>query len=389
MGRGTIKEATGVALVYGEDDFAVKQRARELYAAWCGELGGTDHEVIDAAVSNSGEALRVLARLREALQTLPFFGSAKVVWLKNCNFLAEDKVSGAAAVTESLAALAEELREFAWSGVRLLVSAGKVDRRKVIYKTLEKLGPVEAFAGWSAETKDWGSLLEQRAMAAFSQRGKEIGDEALGELINRVGPNPRQLDSEVEKLALYTGDRRRVELADVSAVCARNKTARAFALGDALGDRDLPALLRRLDEELWEVRVDPQSSEIGLLYGLITKVRSLILLKEMLREGWVKPESDYRRFAAQLALVPADQLPQEKKFNPQAISAYIFFKALPQVRRYSEAELVHAMEVLLQCNQRLVTSASDGALLLQQALVEIVGSRPAAAGRAAGGRPAA
>jgi hypothetical protein len=40
----------------------------------------------------------------------------------------------------------------------------------------------------------------------------------------------------------------------VAAICTRNKTARAFALGDALGDRDLPRLLRRLDEELWEVK---------------------------------------------------------------------------------------------------------------------------------------
>ena len=32
-----------------------------------------------------------------------------------------------------------------------------------------------------------------------------------------------------------------IEAGDVNAICTRNKTARAFALGDALGDRDLPA----------------------------------------------------------------------------------------------------------------------------------------------------
>jgi len=45
----------------------------------------------------------------------------------------------------------------------------------------------------------------------------------------------------VEKLALYVGDKKQVEFEDVAAICSRNKTARAFALGDALGDRDLPA----------------------------------------------------------------------------------------------------------------------------------------------------
>ena len=118
----------------------------------------------------------------------------------------------------------------------------------------------------------------------------------MSELAGRVGPHPRQLDSEVEKLCLFAGDRKKIEVGDVAAICTRNKTARAFALGDALGDRDLPRLLKRLDEELWETKFDSQKSEIGLLYGLISKVRAMLLLKEMLREGWIKPTNDYNNF---------------------------------------------------------------------------------------------
>jgi len=375
MGAAGIKELTPVVLVCGEDEFAVKQRAKALFQQWRVEIGGDDHEILDASVANSGEALKVLGRLREALQTLPFFGAGKAVWLKNCSFLGDDKVSASAAVTDNLGSLAKDLKEFSWQGVRLLVSAVKVDKRKVIYKALEKIGKVESFAGWSVDSKDWADLAEQRAVEALCARGKEIAEEALAELVNRVGPNPRQLDNEIEKVSLYAGERPVVTLEDVAAVCARNKTARAFALGDALGDRDLPRLLRRLDEELWEVKLDPQRSEIGLLYGLISKVRAMILLKEMLREGWVKPEPLYPRFKAQLERAPADQLPKDKRFNPLALNAYVLFKALPQVRLYSEAELIHAMELLLQCNQRLVSSNLDESLVLQQTLVEIVGCK--------------
>jgi DNA polymerase III delta subunit len=142
-------------------------------------------------------------------------------------------------------------------------------------------------------------------------------------------------------------------------------------LGDALGDRDLPRLLRRLDEELWEVKLDPQKSEIGLLYGLISKVRAMILLKEMVHEGWLKPEADYGAFKAQLQRVPADKLPEDKRFNPLAINPYVLYKALPQVGRYTQAELVRAMDLLFRCNQRLVTSGLDDALVLQQTLAQI------------------
>jgi DNA polymerase-3 subunit delta len=246
-----------------------------------------------------------------------------------------------------------------------------VDKRKTFFKMLDKTGLVENLSGWSADDRDWAERAEVMARKAVHARKKNISEEALAELIECVGPHPRQLDNEIEKLCLFAGHRERIEVADVSAICTRNKTARAFALGDALGDRNLPRLLQRLDEELWEVQFDSRKSEIGLLYGLISKIRAMLLLKEMLREDWIKPEIDYNRFKAQLAHVPADKLPADKKFNPLMLNPYVLYKALPQVKRYSEAELVWAMDLLLRCNQRLVSSGLEEALVLQQALVQI------------------
>src|SRR5262245_44581940 len=202
------KSTAPVLLIFGEDEFAVKQRARQVYQQWSEELGGMDHEIIDASVANSGEALKALAKLREALQTLPFFGSGKVVWLRNCNFLGDERAATAAAVTETLAEVAQELKEFSFENVRLLISAGKVDKRKVFYKALDKIGKVENFAGLSVDDKDWAEQAEDWARKAIRERHKEISDEALAELVSRVGPNARQLDNEVEKVSLYVGNRK-------------------------------------------------------------------------------------------------------------------------------------------------------------------------------------
>lgn len=233
---------------------------------------------------------------------------------------------------------------------------------------------MESFSGLSIDDKDWMQQAEAMALQVFRELKKDISDEALAELVSNVGPNVRQLNSEVEKLALYVGNRNEIEVGDVSAVCTRNKSAKAFALGDALGDRDLPRLLRTLDEELWEMKFDSQKSEIGLLYGLIGKVRAMILLKEMVREGWIKPVQDYPRFKSQLERIPVDKLPEDKRFNPLAINPYILFKAFPQSQRYTQEELIKAMDLLLRCNQRLVSSSLDEALILQQTLIQIVGS---------------
>jgi DNA polymerase III subunit delta len=372
-------KSPALALICGDDEFAVKQRAREIYQTWCEELGGMDHEIIDASVSNSGDALAAIAKLREALNTLPFFGSGKVVWLRDCNFLGDERAASAQAVTETLNEVADELKNFKWQNVRLLISAGKVDKRKTFFKTLDKIGSVENFAALSADDKDWVERAEVAARTAIRERKKEISEEALSELVNRVGPNARQLENEIEKLSLFAGDRKKIEFFDVAAICLQNKTAKAFALGDALGDRDLPRLLKRLDEELWETKFDSKKSEVGLLYGLIGKIRALLLLKEMLREGWIKPTNDYNNFKSQLERVPKDKLPEDKKFNPLALNPYVLYKALPQVKKYSQGELVRAMDLLLRCNQRLVSSGLDETLVLQQALVQIVAPQTAAA----------
>lgn len=363
--------ATPLALVCGDDEYSVKKRARELFDAWAAQAGGMDHEIIDGAVSNSGDALKAIAKLREALQTLPFFGSAKVVWLRDCSFLGDERAASAEAVTETLADLAAELKNFKWQSVRLLVSAGKVDKRKSFFKALEKIGSVETFAALSADDRDWAERAEAAARAAVRGRKKEISEDALAELVSRVGPNSRQLENEIEKLALYVNERAKIELSDVAAVCSRNKTARAFALADALGERNLPALLRRLDEELWETKFDSQKSEIGLLYGLISKVRAMLFLKEMQREGWLRPESDYSRFKAQLARVPAARLPADKRFNPLALNPYVLFRALPQAANYRREELVRAMDLLLRGNRRLVSTGLDKAFVLQQIVIAI------------------
>jgi DNA polymerase-3 subunit delta len=362
-------------LVCGDDDFTVKQKARACFDQWSAELGGMDHEIVDATAGNSGEALNRIGRLREALNTLPFFGGAKAVWFRDCNFLGEDRTSASAAVTAELSQLADELKAFRWDGVRLLISGSKPDKRRSFYKTVEKLGSVESFNALSSDDKDWAGKAESEALRLFRSLGKDIADNALAELVTRVGPNLRALANEVEKLSLYIGDRPEVLLADVQTMTTPQKLAKAFALGEALGERDLAKLLRVLDQELWEIRtgVDKKKSEIGLLYGLISKVRALLMLRELRDQGLLKPARDYNSFKAQLDRLPTTSLPDDKRFNPLAGHPFVLFQAARQAENYTVPELIRAMDTLLGANVKLVSSGLDEAMVLQQSLVEIVG----------------
>ena len=361
--------AEPLCLVFGDEDFLVRDRASQVYEGWCADAGGEDHEVIDGTVRNASEALEALGKLDEAVQTLPFFGGAKVVWLRGANFLGDDRTASSREVTDRLNGLAKGWETFDWQGVRVLISAGKVDKRKTFFKTAKKIGAVEDL---SVADKERGSRAALIVRQRLAELGKKISAHVADELVLLAGTNLQQLHTEADKLAAYVGGRDEVTRQDVHEIATRTRQAQAFALADALGERNLPKLLRVLDEELWEVKLDAKKSPIALLYGLISKVRTMIFIKEMLRLKWIRAGGGYPQFKSQLEAVPDDRLPDDRKFNPKAMHPYMLFNALGHARQYSEGELTRAMDILLRCNRQLVSSSTDDTLLLQQALVQIV-----------------
>jgi DNA polymerase III delta subunit len=158
----------------------------------------------------------------------------------------------------------------------------------------------------------------------------------------------------------------------VQAIVTRGKHAKAFALGDALGERDLPRLLKRLDEDLWAVKTDRKKSVIGLVGGLVSKVRSLLFARELMDGGWLKPTRSFPQFKPQIDRLPADSFPADRKISPLGLHPYVLFNAVNQAGNYNSAELVRALELLMHCNRRLVSSSLDDTLVLQQTLTQIV-----------------
>ncbi len=75
-GTASAPSTAPVMFVWGDDDFAVQKRAKEIWATWLAENRDSDNETIEGSAGNVDEAQKVVAKVREALQTLPFFACA-------------------------------------------------------------------------------------------------------------------------------------------------------------------------------------------------------------------------------------------------------------------------------------------------------------------------
>jgi DNA polymerase III subunit delta len=355
--------------VLGSDEAEVKRVAAELASnltpAGAGDFG---LEVIDGAADNADQAETRLRSAIEALQTLPFFGSAKVVWLKNVNFLGDDQKARATAVQSVLEELSEIINSGLGPGITLLLSATDVDKRRSFYKTLVKQAEVQVFdrldsgrSGWEEEAL---GMVEQRAR----KRKLQFDDDALDLFVLLTGGDTRQIDNELEKLDTFLGHDRVVDSELVRELVPLSRAGVIFELGNALAARDLQLslkLVRRL--------LDQGESAIGiLLVAIVPTIRNLLLAKDLMeRYRLPRPHSPFQFISAvnRLGAEATDHLPRKKDGS---VNAYALGIAAQQVGWFETPQLIHALRACLDANTQLVTTQLDHELILTEVVVRLL-----------------
>jgi DNA polymerase-3 subunit delta len=153
-----------VILIFGSDDFLVKSRSREIFNQWRKQNASVDEEIIDGAVDSQEEALKTISKIIQALNTLPFFGSMRIIWFKDCNFLSDKSRTSSERIWKGIDELAKTIKQIKWTDVRLLISADEVDKRRVIFKTISEVGRTEYYEALSIQDPEW----EVRRLITFA-----------------------------------------------------------------------------------------------------------------------------------------------------------------------------------------------------------------------------
>src|SRR5438094_7270169 len=207
MPKAKTRSATAnIHAVVGSDEAEVKHVAAEL-AAKLTPPGAGDFglEIIDGAADHAEQAAARIRSTIEALQTLPFFGSTKVVWLKNANFLGDDQKACSATVQSGLEELSELLDRGFGPEITFLISATEVDKRRAFYKALVKRAELQVFdrldsgrAGWEEEATE---IVRRRS----EKRKLQFDDDALDLFVLLTGGDTRQIENELEKIDIFLG----------------------------------------------------------------------------------------------------------------------------------------------------------------------------------------
>src|SRR6266496_6031412 len=277
MPRAKTRPATAsIYAVVGSDESEVKRAAAELATKLTRpEAGDFGQEVIDGAVDNAEQAVARIRSTVEALQTLPFFGGAKLVWLKNANFLGDNVIGRAASVQSALNELAQLIGGDLGADVTFLLSATEVDKRRSFYKSLAKRAELQVFDRLDSSRSGWEEEATEIVRHRAQKRKLQFDDDALALFVLLTGGDTRQIENELEKIDIFLGKDREVRVDLVRELVPFSRAGVIFELGSALAARDLElalTLIRRL--------LDQRESAIGiLLVAILPTIRNLLLAK--------------------------------------------------------------------------------------------------------------
>jgi DNA polymerase-3 subunit delta len=366
--------------VIGSDEGMVREKALELYNQLTGGMDdGFTHETIDGIADNSDSAFEICSSTVEALQTIPMFGGDKVVWLRNANFLG-DNVTGRSQRTEAgVERLRAALEGGLPGGVKFLLTAQGVDKRRSFWKFIEKAAEVQAYDRIDTSRDDWQDQVAALVTRRAAELGLDFEPDALAIFVMLAGEQSQQIGNELEKLDLYLGpDRRTITEDDVNVLVPLSRAAVVFEIGKAIQNGNAARAIQLIDQQL-----EADESAIGIMRASIIGVVRNLYMAKLIVEKFKTPTGSYNAFSGALNRLPENDrawLPQKK--DGSGVNVFPIFLALPNAANFDLDGLQQILEATLKADQALVTTGLDHRLILHRLIVEIASARKSPPARA-------
>jgi DNA polymerase III subunit delta len=277
------------------------------------------------------------AEMVAGLRTLPMFAPKRLLMVQHIeNWLEEQRKI----------LLAYLARPFS-TACLVLTFAGKKGLEK-IEAAVEAVGTVVHFRAPSErELPRW---LQEKAR----QHGKNLSFQAAMHLSEQVGTDLYRLESELEKLITYVGDREAIEADDVLQAVSSQRAHTIFELLDGVAERKSGRALAMLRSLLAEGQVP-----LVILAMIARHVRNLWQVKSALEAGMPLPQIT-------------------RKFG---IHQYVAGKHAQQAPRFSEAELFRMHRAVCDADFALKSTGTNPEALLENLVLGMCFHNDKAPGR--------
>jgi DNA polymerase-3 subunit delta len=218
-------------LIYGADGGLVRERAEKIAKAILGESFSDPFAKLELS---EAELLADPARLCDELSSVSMMNPKRVIIVRDAG--------------NNLTRVLEPALSYFHKDNYLIIIADELTGKSSLRLLFEKEQSCAALACYKDEMRDVSAVIRKK----FEESGIAYDREVMDYLASQLGNDRYVTYQELEKLALYAGDEKRISLEDAKQLVDYNQTAQLDDIINAVADRNLSALEKTVTQHLRE-----------------------------------------------------------------------------------------------------------------------------------------
>lgn len=252
----------------------------------------------------------------------------------------------------------------------LLFTAEAVDKRKQLFAYIKKEGVVVdcsvAPGASAAAQKGQKDVLREMVLKSLAGFQKKIAPRALELLFERVGFHPVAVIMEMEKLALYAGDRETITVEDLNTMVGRTREDALYELTDAFGKKQAARTLVLLNRLL-----DQGVHGLAILATMRNYLRKMLIFRSLQLGSEPSWRSGMNANHFQNVYLPA--LKEHGEWSDMLKGhPYALFMSFSKAQEFSCTVLKSWLALLLQAEFRLKGAPLPPELVLEELFLTLL-----------------
>lgn len=220
----------------------------------------------------------------------------------------------------------------------LILISDKPDLRKNPYRVFDGKNTLACTPLYDNQVPDW-------VMERVKRYNKTIAEDVADMLSAYTGTSMRQISNELDKLDIYTGDRKEITADDVSAVVGVSKEYSVFELCKAVGFKDTSNAVKILDR-----MIESGESPVYIVVMLNRLFKQIAIILDLRSKN-----------------VPDQKIMQELKISP-----FFFKDYLSYIHHHPVQSIPDRFKALLEADVLLKTTGKDNRLVLTMLLFRLM-----------------
>ncbi|MBP5640222.1 MAG: hypothetical protein J6X55_12130 [Victivallales bacterium] len=366
--------STNVYLIIGNDEAQISETSAKLIE----KVAGPTPDAFSLDVyqePESGVEPELIINLIRSLQSPPFLGGTKTVWLKHFSSFSAETVK-----SSDVGKALRELAQFISNGIPkdiVLVMDGPYSADKK--SRGELLKACEAYSKESViilskpdkMNRNWQEDMSICINNAAKDKGVALQGGVVEYLIEVLGTDTARIDSELEKLICYKGGTEQpITVEDARLLCEGQGEEFSWSFGNAIGKRNINDCLRIIDA-MSERTNDADRIARSLILTAAGYFRQMLQLQIFMSQNHISTPSSLNMA---LKNVSSEQRDEWKKAWPDIVSMHPFRaqKLAEDAMRYKPQEAIRAMTIFRDALWQCMSSSTSARVSLENALFESV-----------------